>query len=173
MVNTLQLCASFCLVLLSIFETVFSAFISATFTIEDSLLNDFGHRIGYLMAVLLIPAPAYLVYGLLLRKDTQDRDTVDRGFAMHDGDESHPIRCDGAARIVNAGAGSLNTVISVNRRTVTDEHNSAAMERMLQRGQPRLPYIPPQPDRRARATPHFSKPEKKEGPKRGTQRPSF
>jgi hypothetical protein len=72
-INALQLCASFCLVLLSILETVFSAFNSAAFTIEDSPLNAFGHRVSYFMAALLIPAPLFLVYGLLVYKDTHKR----------------------------------------------------------------------------------------------------
>jgi hypothetical protein len=75
-VNTLQLIASLCLVLLSMLETVFSAFVSATYTINGSPLEAMGHRMSYLMALLLLPAPVYLLHGLLVRKDAPQRDVV-------------------------------------------------------------------------------------------------
>jgi hypothetical protein len=84
-VNTLQLIASLCLVCLSMFETVLSAFISATYTIKGSPLEALCHRISYFMALLLIPAPVYLLHGLLVRKADPKWDAVNGALGKYDG----------------------------------------------------------------------------------------
>jgi hypothetical protein len=118
-VNTLQLIASFSLVLLSIFETVFSAFVSATYTIKGSPLEAIGHRISYLMALLLLPAPLYLLHGMLVRQVEPQRDPVNGAFGERD------RRADGGANGHRMGWGEEEneaaggddvTLVHVNRR---------------------------------------------------------
>jgi hypothetical protein len=117
-VNTLQLIASFSLVLLSMFETVFSAFVSATYTIEGSPLEAMGHRISYLMALLLLPAPLYLLHGMLVRQDEPQWDPVNEAVGERG-------RADGGANGRRMGWGEEEneaaggddvTLVHVNRR---------------------------------------------------------
>jgi hypothetical protein len=67
-VNQLQICASFCLVMLCALESCFSAFRSVGVNIEGTPLKDFGQRVSICMVLLLIPAPMFLVYGMLFCK---------------------------------------------------------------------------------------------------------
>jgi hypothetical protein len=118
-VNTLQLIASISLVLLSILETVFSAFVSATYTINGSPLEAIGHRISYLMALLLLPAPVYLLHGLLVRKDDPQWDAVNGALGERDSptDGGANGRRMGWGEEENKAAGGDDlTLIHVNRR---------------------------------------------------------
>jgi hypothetical protein len=112
-VNTLQLIASISLVLLSMFETVFSAFVSATYTIKGSPLEAIGHRISYLMALLLLPAPLYLLHGLIVRNDEPQWDPVNRALGERD------QRADGDANDRRMGWGD-------NEDNEENEENEAA-----------------------------------------------
>jgi hypothetical protein len=73
------------------FETVLSAFISATYTVKGSPLEALCHRISYFMALLLIPAPVYLLYGLLIRKDDPQCDAVNGALGKCDGPDDAPL----------------------------------------------------------------------------------
>jgi hypothetical protein len=67
-VNQLQVCASFCLVMLCALESCFSAFRSVSVNIEGTPLEDFGHRVSICMILLLFPTPIFLVYGMIFCK---------------------------------------------------------------------------------------------------------